>query len=104
MGVWWVAVVGIGPTTGGVIAFSRILADREVTVVANTNVSINFTGSVLRDPNIGAEAVSVAYSNQGTSATSMTGFVPDAKFFDRSSLVGSGPALLAPIDLKPGEI
>lgn len=89
---------------GGVVAFSRILADREVTVVANTNASINFTGSVLRDPNIGAGPVSVAYSNLGTSATSITGFVPNAKFFDRGTLVGSGPAVLAPIDLKPGEI
>ena len=89
---------------GGVVAFARILADREVTVVANTNASINFTGSVPRDPNIGAGTVSVAYSNQGTSATSTTGFVPNARFFDRSNLIGSGPAVVAPIDLKPGEI
>jgi glycosidase len=89
---------------GGVVAFSRILADREVTVVANTNTSINFTGSVLRDPNIGAGKVSVAYSNQGTSAISTTSLIPNARFFDRSILVGSGPAVVAPIDLKPGEI
>jgi glycosidase len=89
---------------GGVVAFSRVLADREVTVVANTNPTINFTGSVLRDPNIGAGKVSVAYSNQGTSATSRTGFVPNARFFDRNNLVGSGPGVVAPIDLKPSEI
>jgi hypothetical protein len=89
---------------GGVVAFSRVLADREVTVVANTNPTINFTGSVLRDPNIGAGKVSVAYSNQGRSATSRTGFVPNARFFDRNNLVGSGPGVVAPIDLKPSEI
>ena len=40
---------GHSSAVGGVVAFSRILVDREVLVVANTNASINFTGSVLRD-------------------------------------------------------
>ena len=89
---------------GGVVAFSRILADREVTVVANTGTTGRFRGSVLRDPSIGLGAVSVAYSNHGTTATSMTNSVPDARFFDGNAQTGSGPAVTAPIDLAPGEV
>ena len=95
---------GIPRASGGVVAFSRILGDREVTVVANCSATQTFNGAVLRDPNMGAGRVTVGYSNLGTTGSSMTGFLPNAKFFDRGTLVGSGPAVLAPIDLKPGEI
>ena len=89
---------------GGVVAFSRILADREVTVVANTGPTGRFRGSVLRDPSIGVGAVSVAYSNHGTTATSMTNSVPDARFFDRNAQTGSGRPSRHRLTLAPGEV
>ena len=48
--------------------------------------------------------MSVAYSNHGTAAASMTNSVPDARFFDRNAQTGSGRAVTAPIDLAPGEV
>lgn len=39
---------------GGVVAFSRILVDRELLVVANTNASSRFSGSVIVDLDINA--------------------------------------------------
>jgi glycosidase len=89
---------------GGLVAFSRILGDREVTVVANCSATQTFGGAVLRDPHVGAGTVSVGYSNRGTTGTSTTSFVPSARFFDRSNLTGSGPAVTAPVGLVPGEI
>ena len=89
---------------GGLVAFSRILADREVTVVANCSATQTFGGAVLRDPDIGGGTLRVGYSNRGTTATSTTGFVPDARFFDHDALTGTGPATTAPIVLAPREV
>ena len=62
-----------GPSTGagGVIAFSRILNNQEVVVVANTSFSNKFTGWVIVDFDLNQPGrnFSVAYSNQGTSGT-----------------------------------
>jgi glycosidase len=59
---------------GGVIAFSRILSDREVLVIANTNGSNPFDGSVLCDIDINRKGVTfkIAYSNKGTASTQTT--------------------------------
>jgi glycosidase len=90
--------------SGGVVAFSRILADREVTVVANCSTAQTFTGAVLRDPNIGTGTVTVGYSNLETTGTSITGFVDNAEFYDGSTRTGSGSAVTAPVLLRPREI
>lgn len=49
----------------GVIAFSRILTDKEVLIVANCHPTNNFNGSVLIDPSINnsEDVFKVAYSN-----------------------------------------
>src|SRR5207248_8100172 len=54
---------------GGVVAFSRILTDREVVVVANTHPTLPFNGFVLVDADIAATRpnLSIVYSNQGAS-------------------------------------
>jgi glycosidase len=89
---------------GGLVAFSRILADREVTVVANCSTTRTFRGAVLRDPTIGPGTLSLAYSNLGTAATVKTDRVPAARFFDGDRLTGTGPAVIAPISLEPREV
>ena len=40
---------GISPFSGGVLAFSRVLNDQEVLVVANTNTQSRFQGEVIID-------------------------------------------------------
>ena len=88
---------------GGLVAFSRILGDRGVTVVANCSATQTFGGAVLLDRHVPG-TVSVGYSNRGTTGTSTTSFVPSTRFFERSNLTGSGPAVTAPVSLEPREI
>lgn len=55
---------------GGIVAFSRVLGDREVVVAANTGER-EFAGMILidRDLNAGGGSMRVAYSNVGTTGT-----------------------------------
>jgi len=63
--------IGFGHSwgVGGIVAFSRILADREVVVIANTSTTTPFDGQVLVDFDLSQKPrpMSVVYSNQGTS-------------------------------------
>ena len=61
---------GISATAPGVIAFSRILNEREITVVANTQSGAPFSGEVIVDASLnpGGAAYEVLYSNQPESA------------------------------------
>jgi glycosidase len=63
---------------GGVIAFSRILSNREVLVIANTNGSGPFNGSILCDIDINRSSTTfkIAYSNKGTARIQKTGINP----------------------------
>ena len=91
---------------GGMIAFSRILADREVSVVANCSTTTRFRGSVLRDPDIGAPATGMAirYSNVGTTGGAQIQRLTDARFHDRDRFTGTGDALALPVDVGPMEV
>lgn len=61
---------GFSKEKGGIIAFSRILNDREVVVTANTNVIDAFSGWVIVDNRINNDNTEfrIAYSNVGTRA------------------------------------
>jgi glycosidase len=54
--------------SGGIIAYSRILSDSEITVVANTSARDRFRGLVLQDLDVNhpPRRLTVAYSNAGT--------------------------------------
>ena len=58
----------------GVIAFSRVLSNREILVVANTNGSAQFGGAVLCDIDINrnGKTFTVTYSNKGTAGSGTT--------------------------------
>ena len=89
---------------GGVVAFSRILVDREVLVVANTHSTQSFTGFVLVDRDINAtpRTMKVAYSNRGGQGSPVVQFIPSARFHSASG-ISTGPAAALPVSLKPGE-
>ena len=57
---------GVSPYPGGVLAFSRILSDSEVMVVANTNPGQQLTVSVIVDSQINQQgtATGLLYSNK----------------------------------------
>lgn len=90
---------------GGLIAFSRILSDREILVVANTSGSNAFRGSVLCDVDINrtGKSFKVAYSNRGTAATAKTSIAAGA-IYDGSSSSAVAQIASLPIALSPWEV
>ncbi len=90
---------------GGIVAFSRILVDREVLVAANTSTKDPFSGFVLVDRDINAtpRQMRVAFSNRGTSGTGTVEQIPAARFY-AGGAVSTGPAAALPVVLAPGEV
>lgn len=90
---------------GGVVAFSRILVDREVLVIANTNTQGGFSGSVIvdRDLNSTPRKMQVVFSNLGSSGTGTVRQIPAASFFEDTG-VSTGPAAALPVVLGSSEI
>jgi glycosidase len=89
---------------GGVIAFSRILVDREVLTVANTG-SQTFAGAVVldRDLNPAGRQMRVAYSNLSTSGTGKVRRIQDAQFHV-GGRVSTGACALLDVILAAGEV
>lgn len=97
-----------GPSlgAGGCVAFSRILYDREVTVIANTSTSSRFDGIVLQDAVLNAtpRAMSIAFSNRASTGSAPIRLIPDARFYTGDQLTGSGPAAGVAVSLAPMEV
>lgn len=93
--------------SGGVVAFSRILADEEVVVVANTNTVRPFAGFVLVDPDLHRHLrrMQVVYSNRATSGGDDVKSIAYARLHrdGESEVQGSITALyvkLAPMEVQ----
>jgi glycosidase len=89
---------------GGIVAFSRILVDREVLVVANTG-GVSFAGRVVldRDVNPAGRVLRIAYSNHGTGGTATVAGIPAARFH-RDGHVTTGPTTALGVTLKGSEV
>lgn len=90
---------------GGLVAFSRILSDREVLVVANTGDQ-PFAGAVIMDRDINARPrrMTVAYSNCSKRGVGETRLIQNANFFVPGLPVGHGPAAVLDVDLEANEV
>jgi glycosidase len=90
---------------GGVVAFSRILSDREVLVVANTGGQ-RFSGAVLMDRDINAtpRRMVTAYSNLAGAGESTTRLIPAANFFHPGHPATQGPAAALDVILEANEV
>jgi glycosidase len=86
---------------GGVIAFSRILTDREAVVVANTNFTQPFNGLVLVDFDLSQQqrTLDIAYSNRGTSGNASTQVLP-GNIGGVTLPIASIPVALAPMEVQ----
>jgi glycosidase len=84
---------GYSEVTGGVLAYSRILDDREVVVVANTSTTTPFAGSVTVDASLSpvGRAFGVLHSNLAAPAA------PGAVF-------QVGGRVAVPVQLRPMEV
>jgi glycosidase len=91
---------------GGLVAFSRVVSDLEVLVVANTNLNTAFDGLVLQDPDLNRppRRMLVAYSNLGEKSSSTVRQISDARFFCGENFSGSGDASALPVGLAPLEV
>jgi glycosidase len=89
---------------GGVLAFSRILVDREVVFVANTNSTQTFAGWVVVDLDLNRtpRAVSLRYSNLGTTGAGAVQLIQSARFFNQGS-VNTADAAAIFVRLEPME-
>jgi hypothetical protein len=91
---------------GGLVAFSRILTNREVVVVANTNSSRSFEGYVLvdRDLNQPGQIKEIAYSNLDSAGKQAIETRANARFYEGNAFKGIGNAAFLPISLQPREV
>jgi glycosidase len=90
---------------GGLVAFSRILSDREVVVVANTG-SQRFSGAVLMDRDINAtpHRMKIEYSNLNSAGETATRLISSANFFETGKPVTQGPAAMLDVTLEANEV
>jgi glycosidase len=88
---------------GGIVAFSRILSDREVAVIANTG-SAHFTGAVVldRDVNPVGRRLKVAYSNRDTTGSGVVRHI-DARFHQDGATT-TGRCATLDVVLEPSEV
>jgi len=91
---------------GGLVAFSRILSDIELVVVANTNPQTAFDGLVLLDPDLNRRPrrMLVAYSNLGKTGSSTVRDIYEARYFSGQQLTDSGDACALPVGLAQMEV
>ncbi len=93
---------------GGLVAFSRVLSDLEVLVVANTNTQTAFDGLVLQDHYLNRDPrdprrMLVAYSNLGKTGSAEVRTIYDASYFSGGQLT-AGDVSALPVGLAPMEV
>ncbi len=96
---------GLSTGPGGVIAFSRILSDREVLVIANTNGSTRFDGRMLIDLDLSRvdRTMKILYSNKGTVGSQTSG-IAQANFYSAGRGPAAGQVASVPVSLAPWEV
>jgi len=98
---------GISTFAGGVLAFSRVLNEEEVLVVANTNTQAAFVGFVIVDSNLNppGSQFDVLFTNREIHAkpgpVRSTGAV---EIHEVDGTVSAGPACVVPVNVGPMQI
>jgi glycosidase len=97
---------GFSSGAGGIVAFSRVVSDIEVLVVANTHPDQRFDGLVLQDPDLNRHPrkMHVAYSNCCTTGSAIVRRIPDARFFAGGQRTGIDNVAALPVALAPNEV
>jgi hypothetical protein len=100
---------GLSAFVGGIVAFSRILNDQEVLIVANLNLQQGFTGEVIIDQTINSPTTALkplfsnvrAVAGLTNSVFSKPGGSVTIHEVDGS--VTNGPAMTVQVQLQAGE-
>jgi glycosidase len=100
---------GVSPYNGGVLAFSRILMDQEILVVANTDTQNAHTLNVILDLTlqVAGDALRVLYSNKAAPAAvgnvaQLTG--GSVVVAETDGTTGTGPLNCVRVTLQPMEV
>jgi glycosidase len=100
---------GVSPYNGGVLAFSRILMDQEILVVANTDTQNAHTLNVIVDLtlHVAGDALRVLYSNKAAPAAvgnvaQLTG--GSVVVAETDGTTGTGPLNCVQVTLQPMEV
>lgn len=95
---------GLPSGAGGIVAFSRILAEREVVIVANTG-SRAFSGSVLVDRDLHAtpRTLRLAFANTGHRDLAVASHTVASARFWTGDRVSSGAASAIDVNVAAGE-
>jgi hypothetical protein len=88
------------------VAFSHVISEVEVLVVANTNTQAKFDGPVLQDPDLNRppRRMLVAYSNLSGTGSATVRQISDARFFCGEDFTGAGDFSALPVGLAPMEV
>jgi glycosidase len=91
---------------GGLVAFSRVVSDFEVLVIANTNTLQRFDGFVLQDPDLNRHPrqMNIAYSNLGVDGAATVRQIFGARFFSKGRRTGTLDIAALPVGLGPMEV
>ena len=96
---------GLPTGAGGIIAYSRVLTDNEIVIVANTSTTQRFTGAVLVDVDLNqpGQKFKIAYSNLGTGGQAPVSNNPGRIFTSGTPVaanITSFPISLAPMEVQ----
>ena len=95
---------GLSTGIGGIVAFSRILSDREVVVIANTSTTQPFHGLVLVDRDLNQNGQQMQGINNSLATVKGTiERIAAARFFDSNGGVTVALAAALTVNLGPGE-
>ena len=96
---------GFSPYNGGVLAWSRILADQERTIIANTSATAQQDLSVVIDATLaGASTPRLLYSNKpGPVSPGPIATLPNAAVIQDDGTTSTG-AVTVPVSLQPMEV
>jgi glycosidase len=97
---------GYSSGAGGLVAFSRVLSDIEVLVIANTSTNQPFGGLAFQDPDLNRHPrqMHIAYSNLGNVGSATVRRISGARFFENGNLIGSVDTAALPVRLGPMEV
>ena len=102
-------VYGVSPFPGGILAFSRILNDREIITVANTSGTTNLTVEVIIEQQLSRkdDVYRVLFSNQKLPASPSPVVVRPAgsvEVHEVDGSIGAGPLHILRVTLAPLEV
>jgi len=95
---------GASPFAPGVLAFSRILNDREVLVVANANTQAGFEGRVIVDAFINKDGERFRVLNELARPGAVVETRAGLEIHEIEGGITSGPARMIPVSLRPMEV